>query len=354
MRALVLLACAACAVVLGAAACGSWYDKDESSPTAASVLGALTLTAAPTSVQANGFSTVLVTAKVSAEATLAHRVVVFNTTRGTFVGSGSPETTTLERTVDSENTARAELRSSRTVESARVTATVKDVAGLISNEVVVAFTAASPTDALRLTAATSSAPADGATITPMTAEVSGSLPAGRRTVTFTTTLGRFVGDPSDTEDEGSTNISADADGGNRAVAYLRSPGASVGTAFITAKVDAQPTVSASASVQFVRAAPQRVLVTTDQPTLPPNFTQTIKITATLARDPGIPTEQTIVTFGAVDSAGNTRGVFTNVIRSNAKGVATADFAAGTLAALGPMTITATAENVSGSTVVQVQ
>jgi hypothetical protein len=122
---------------------------------------------------------------------------------------------------------------------------------------------------------------------------------------------------------------------------------------VTATVDASPTVTATTSVQFTPASPQRVLVTTDQPTVKQAFGPTIKVTATLVRDSGVPTQQTIVTFKAVDSGGVGRGVFTNISRSDAKGEATADFAPGTSSALGTMVITASVESVSGTATVEV-
>jgi hypothetical protein len=333
--------------------CGQWFKSDDFLPTSASVVNALTLTAASPSIPANGFSTVAITATITANAVAERRTIVFETTAGTFPGTGAPEKTTIERVVDSAGNATVDLRSSRTVESARVTARVKDVAGL-SREVLVSFTAAGPDDLIKASTAAATAPADGATVTPITAEISGNLPAGRRAVTFSTTLGEFVGDPSDEEAEGKPSTIVTADGGNRAVAYLRSPSSGVGTAFVTASVDAAPTVSATTSVRFVRAAPARVLVTVSQATVMNDFSSpAIAVTATLVRDPGMPTEGTVVTFRAVDVNGVERGIFSKVQRSNAQGVATADFSAGTFAALGPMTITATAEGVSGSTTVQV-
>src|SRR5262245_61118615 len=117
MRQAVLRVSAVLAIAL-VAGCGKWYDQDAASATSPSVLGALKLSPATASIPANGFSTVLITATVSADATLANRTVRFTTTSGTFVGSGNPETGTIERTVDSQSTATVELRSSKTVETA--------------------------------------------------------------------------------------------------------------------------------------------------------------------------------------------------------------------------------------------
>ena len=330
--------------------CGTWFDNDDFLPSSPTVIGALTLTAPQPTVEANGFATVPVVATITADAALANRTIVFETTAGTFPGTGTPEKTTIEKTVDGAGSAAVELRSSHSVETARVTARVKDVAGL-SREVLVSFTAAAPDSIITVTAP-ATAPADGATITQVTAQIAAGLPGGRRGITFSTTLGTFVGDPSNEDDTGKPSVVVDADGGNRAVAYLRSPSNAVGTAFVTAKVDT-PAVSASTSVGITRAVPQQILVTTSVPIVSANFTTSITVTATLVRDPGVATLDTVVTFRAVDSQDMERGLFTQVIRTNAAGVATAEFSAGTFAAQGPMVITATAVGVSGSTTVQV-
>jgi hypothetical protein len=338
--------------LLMAAGCGTWFDKKDFQPTSPSVVDALQLSVDKPAIPADGFATTLVTATISADAALTHRIVVFVTTTGTFVGSTASDRRTIERTVES-STAKAtvQLQSSRTVESARVSATVKDVAGL-GREILVEFTAPSPSDIIRL-AAPASALADGATITPITAEISGSLPAGRRTVTFATTFGGFVGDPAVRDGSAQSSVGVDADGGNRATAYLRSPSSGVGVAFVTARVDTSPAVSASTSVQFTRAAPERVLVTLDKAALQQNNSSILTVTVTLVREPGVPTEGTIVTFRAVDASGAERGLFTKVQRSDPRGVATADFSPGELAALGQLTITATAEGLSGTARVQI-
>jgi hypothetical protein len=333
------------------AACGTWFDKDDFLPSSPSIVNALALASAQPSIPADGFSTARVTATISADAALANRIVVFETTTGTFVGAPDATPRAIERMVDTSGSATVDLRSSRTVESARVTARVKDIAGL-SKEVLIAFTPPTAGDIIRVSAAAPSAPADGITITPITAEISGALPSGRRMVTFTTTLGDFLGDPANRTGAGQTSIDAPADGANRAVAFLRSPKDAVGTAFVTARVD-NPPVSAVTNVQFTRAAPQRVLVTTNRSTVEQDFDPPLVVTATLVRDPGTVTAGTIVTFRAVDANGNEHGLFSKVITTNASGVATAEFTAGTLAPLGPLTIIATAEGVSGSTTVQV-
>jgi hypothetical protein len=340
-------------LVLAAAGCGKWFEEKDFSPTSPSILDALTLTPPRQSIPADGFTTAVITATITPDALLTRRTVVFVTTTGTFVGSPAPDKRTIERTVESSTgSATVELQSSRTVEIARVTATVKDVAGL-GREVLVDFTPTTPADIIRISAPTV-ALADGATITPITAEISGALPAARRKVTFTTTGGGFVGAASPSDGTPQPSIEVDADGSNRATAFLRSPSNAVSTAFVTARVDSTPAVSASTSVQFVRALPQRVLVTVDKASLPRTVAAFTVVTCSLVREPGVPTEGTIITLRGVDSAGNDVGTFTKVQRSNAVGVATAEFFPGTLAAPGTLTISCTAEGITGTARIQLE
>jgi hypothetical protein len=338
-------------MLLISAGCGEWFDKKDFLPSSPSIVGALQLATDRSSMPADGIATALVTATISPDAALERRTVVFVTTTGTFVGSTAEDKRTLERTVDNTSaTATVQLQSSRTVEVARVSASVKDVAGL-AKEVLVQFTAPNPSDIIRLQPPPP-ALADGATITPITAEISGSLPAGRRQVTFSTTLGGFVGDAAVKDGAAESSITVDADSGNRPTVYLRSPTA-MGVAFITAKVDDTPAVSAATTLQFTAAAPQQLLITLDKPSLPQDDTSTLTVTVTLIRDVGVPTEGVVVTFRAVDSLGDQRGIFTNVTRSNATGVATANFTAGSAAPAGTMKITASAGGLSDSAVLEI-
>src|SRR5689334_7594553 len=115
--------------LIGVAACNG-FDQKRYLPTSADFQAALVLSADKTSIPADGFSTATITASITRDAAPSRRTIVFSTTNGTFAGSGEPETTKIEATVDSSGTASVQLRSSRTIESATVTATVKTVDGL--------------------------------------------------------------------------------------------------------------------------------------------------------------------------------------------------------------------------------
>ena len=338
-------------VVAAASACAACenFHSDRYLPSAPDTVNALSLTVAPASIPADGFSTTTVTAQISAGADADKRVIKFTTTTGTIVGA-SGNGTEIERTVDTSGAATIELRSSRTVESATVTASVKEVA-TVSTSRVVTFVAVPAADIIRLSSSASSAPADGATITALTAQIAVALPAGRRSVTFTSSLGTFVADPTapTNDDLNRKTFSTDADGTGRAVAYLRSRKTELGQAIVTAKVDEPPSVSTSISLDFVRAHPERMLLTTNSPTVTASFTATgIVVTATLIRAIGTPTTGAIVRFRATDSAGADRSFFTSITRSDEAGVVTATFSPGTGAALGPLVITATVDGTSVS------
>ena len=341
-------------VAIAAVPLAGCFDQSKYLPTSAEFQTALELATTPSAIPADGFSTARITASISADAAPARRTIVFEATTGTFVGSSAPgtaETRSIERTVDTSGAVSVELRSSRNVESSTVTAKVKDVAG-VSKAVVVSFTAVAPGNIIRVSGP-ATAPADGATVSQIVADVAAGVPGQRRTVTFATSLGAFVADPNATVGSDGKSVTVDADGGNRAVVFLRSPKEQVGTAFITARVDSAPQVSASTQLLFTAALPETVLVTTNQPTVEATFTDSVEVKVRLLRGVGTPTQGTVVTFQAVDFLGAVRGIFSDITQSDATGQATADFTPGTGAALGRMTITASAGGVSGTAVVEV-
>ena len=241
-------------IALGLPACSNFHES-RYLPTSPDWQNALQLTVDKPSIPADGFSTATLTARISPNASAANRTIEFTTTVGAFVGA-TGDGKMIESVVASDGVTSVQLRSSRTVETATVTATVKGNDEFTKQQTVT-FDAVSAEDILRVFATTAPIPADGASITPITAEVAAGLPAGRREVTFTTSLGTFVADPAAPVegDSARRTIAVEADGSNRAVAYLRSLNTELGQAVVTAKVDSTPAVSANTSVQFVRAFP---------------------------------------------------------------------------------------------------
>jgi len=341
-----LLRTAALALLsISSAACTN-FDRDAYLPTSPNTQNALELTVERSVIPADEFSTTRITARITPNAASTLRRIEFSTNTGTFVGA-SGTGRAIESVVSADGITSVELRSSRTVETATVTASVKD-APSVSRQTTVDFAAVAGDAIIRVTTGAAAVPADGASMTAVIAEIAAGLPSGRRQVTFTTSLGTFVADPSapTVDDPNQKTINVGADGSNRAVAFLRSRNNEVGQAIVSAVVDTPP-ISANTFVQFTRALPDRVLVTTNAPTVAASFSSPILVTVTLVRDAGRPTANTIIRFRATDAFGNDRSFFTNVQRSDVDGTVTASFAPGPGTAPGPLLITAT---VDGTTI----
>lgn len=87
------------------------YDSEDHSLTSPFYEAALTLTAEPSSVPADGVSTATITARISPSAAPANRIIEFETDAGEFVGPES-NASEVERAVDGTGRATVELRSS--------------------------------------------------------------------------------------------------------------------------------------------------------------------------------------------------------------------------------------------------
>ena len=218
-----------------------------------------------------------------------------------------------------------ELQSDRTVGTARVRVTAFDV----PYEFPITFTAVDPSQIVTISNDPSSAPADGATPIVVTARVASTLPAGRRSVTFRTTLGQRL--PSSV---------IDADGSN--VARVSLVSATAGVARITATVDG---VTAETTAQFTAALPDRVIVAPDAVQLKSGGSTTIRVT--LIRNSGNPSSRREVSYSATTSAGATLGTFSRVSLAD-NSLSTATFNVDTTAYLGSVTITASVGGVSGT------
>ncbi len=185
-----------------------------------------------------------------------------------------------------------------------------------------------------MSAAPSSGPADGVTPLMVSATVAARLPAGRRTVTFRTTLGQVL------------PVAIDADGSNMARTSLVST--TTGTARITATVDG---ATAETTAQFTSALPDRVNVAPDAVALKSGESTTIRVT--LLRATGTVSPHLEVSYSATTSTGAAIGSFSRVTLAE-NSVATATFNVGTTAYLGPVTIRASAEGgVTGTATLQV-
>jgi len=334
--ALVLLA----AGLLSANRC---YEQSDYDPSPALLDQALTLRAAggATTLPADGISRLGIIARVSPQADLDKRTVVFTTSAGTLVGGSDGGNGAREVEADSEGEARIELQSSQQVGEAVVRASVKEVAGL-TRQLLISFVAADPDAVIRFTASPATAPADGATLSAFTVELSPSLPLGTE-VSFQTTLGSFA-------PEGATTVTRTADASFTATADLQSPG-SLGTARIRATANQ---VTREATLRFVRALPDRITVATGGTARVP-ATGSVTVTATFLREVGEVTAGTVATFTAADASGAPVGSFREVTTVGMGGQATATFMPGGTDFRGAVTLTVGAEGtgVTGSAQVEV-
>jgi hypothetical protein len=141
-----------------------------------------------TSIEADGFSTSVITAMLKKSGgTPQQRAVKFETAAGTLIAPGQPAARAVSVTADATGRAVAELQSDKTIGPVRVRVTALD----LPYEFTVTFTAVNPGNIISVSAAPGSVTADGVTPLLVTATVAAGLPAGRRTVTFRTTLGQL-------------------------------------------------------------------------------------------------------------------------------------------------------------------
>jgi hypothetical protein len=302
------------ALLLLAALAACDYDTDDyRTPTdpAAQYLQ-LSIVGAADSLPADGVSRLTLEARVSPDST--QRQVQFTTSLGTLVGGTGTDGTARQVEVDSSGVAQVELQSARQVGTARVTASVVGVAQ-VAQSLDVRFVAADAGSVLRFVAAPAAAPADGATASRFTVEVSPEVDPALRTVTFTTTLGSFTAGAAATT---SAPVPVDAEG--RASVLLYSPPA-VGEALVAATVAG---TSRQTAVRFERALPETLLVDLSKLSVEDSLTDSITLTVTLLRDVGTVTDGTVVRFAARGPSGAAFGLFDGITASG-NGTATATF-----------------------------
>lgn len=255
----------------------SCFDPDDHSPTSPAVQSAITVVASATTLPADGVSTVVITGTIDPVARAANPKLVFKTTRGEFVEAAADATdkTEVERQVGLDGSTTATLRSSRQVGPAEVTVSVANRDSVFAR-VTVDFVASDPSDTIGLVAAAASAPADGATLTALTATLDEGIAAGTE-VQFKTTRGTFV-------DNGMKTTTQPAGADRRARADLESP-VEPGRARLTAEVDG---VTAQLFFDFNHALPDTILVTSDRSLLEASNETAGKsqVTVTLLRDVG--------------------------------------------------------------------
>ncbi len=318
--------------LLGLASSGCYKQSDFEPPAVVEESLVLGTVGGVTSLPADGVSRLRLVAQLDPRADLSKRTVIFSTSAGTLVG-GAPAVIAGGREVAADGTGQAtiELVSAQQVGPAVVVASVKEVPGL-SRSLAIGFTAADVNGVIRFVASPASAPADGASKTVFTVEVSSALPLGTQ-VAFATSGGLFA-------PENASSATRSIDGSFRATVELVSPSA-IGTGIVSATANQ---VTRQAQISFVRALPDRILVSTGgKVTAQAGLTDPVTVTASFQRDIGQVTAGTSALFSATDSSGREIGLFRDTSTVNASGSAAATFLAGTTTYRGPVTIAVSAQ-----------
>lgn len=321
------------------------YNSDDHSPTAPDFQAALSLTPLKSSIPADGISRVELTAQIDPAAAADRRTITFKTSDGTLMGAGTSSDNGKQMVLDadSKGQAKVQLQSSTTIHTVEVSASVSNAPGLVQR-VQVDFVSVTASDVLSVGASSSTAPADGATLTRVFADISPNLPTGQRTVTFKTNFGTFASSGQKTE-------TATADASNRASVDLKSD-LQAGDARITASIAGS---SVETTVKFTTALPESLLVLPAKLTIHATPTDDTLVTVKLLRPVGVPSLGTAVVFKVV-KAGTTDDLHflvRNQTTSNDKGEVTANISAPNDAFKGTATIIATVGNVSGEANIEV-
>jgi len=301
----------------------------------------LTLTASPSTIPADGFSTTRIEAIVSPHVDRAIAI--------TFSASISNAIASTAFSPDSNGRAVTFLKSTTTPQTVFVTASVKrgdNNDTLASRTIPVVFDRVDSSSIVRLTLASRELPADGASSVQVRADVNAA--AAVRSVKFETTNGSFAPNTTTRSQDG---VTTDANGVARILLYAPRE---IGSALVTV---AGASFSASDTLSFVRALPDFIGLRALPLSIQKSETQFTTVTATLTRTPGKVTEDTPVEFSiASDATRQAFGRFQNVKRSGENGDAAADFVAGENAPEGLATITASVPgtNLAASVKIMIQ
>jgi hypothetical protein len=190
---------------------------------------------------------------------------------------------------------------------------------------------ADPKDIVQVSVSPATLPADGASRATVTVQLPAATTSTNRQVQVTVTAGTFL---SEGEPDNNIHLTADAEG--RAVTVLVAD-KTVGQAIVEASAE---NFSAHATVEYVRAYPERIDVDPGVSSISGADGATTVVNAHLRRTVGIPTQGMVVTFTAVADNGSPIGNFVNVTPSDAAGTASAAFNPGPTRYRGGATIIA--------------
>lgn len=313
------------------------------------VQGALQLTVTPSSTFADGVSTIVAEATITPDSPASWTSISFATDAGVFEDGSQAK---VAVPTDANRVARVQL-TSVAVESGTLTATI-DQFPTISVSELIAFDQRNP-NAIVIGTSADVVPADSATEISVFADIEAGL--ANRDVTFTTTGGTFASTQT-------TEVVASADASNRATVRLVA-GFTIKEVLLKAQItlnDGVTTQSSDKLIEFVRSAPDFIeLSLSDTPPFSQAVTTEVTVTATMTRDIGFVSPNTVVSYTVTLTDGTpvTDMEFSGVTRSADDGTgaqaSTAVLSWGSADVSGSpvVVVTATAGGVSGSTSFQI-
>ena len=296
----------------------------------------ITLTAAPSSINAVGASSSAITATLTdntGQPVAKGTSVAFSTTLGIFSSGGTTYQTT---TPDDTGTVTVSLISSTTTGTAEITVTSN---GITQRTTVVFISTTSETASITLTAAPDTIKADGASSSAITATLTdntGQPVSSGTSVTFSTTLGTFS--------NGSTTYQTTTPGDTGTVTVSLTSSTTAGTAQITVTsngVTQRITVTFT-STTTITLVPAAIGVTSSLNSINPGESTEVYAKVFTASGEPIPDLEVIFTLDNPVLA-----YITSIATTSSEGIATAIFTARDLP--GEVGITATAESVSNDT-----
>lgn len=325
------------ALVLGLVGCGALYNSSATRPSA--LESQVAFTTERVSLAADGVTTTRLTLQVPTNA--AREMVTFAASDGVFtIGSSSAEPKKATVQIDSTGKAVTELRSTTTVGTVSVSASVTFLSQQITKTETIAFAPPTADSEFLLSTSATTLPADGFSRARITAKLqfAGGTPA-QRTVTFAATNGALLFAAGQASGATTQNVVADSDG--VANVDLQST-KSLNSVTVTAAVAG---TTRQVSVAQTAATPDTIIRLSVPSTAPADGRSLSSVVATVAA--GLPEGRRTVTFSASP---------TNIALSQASVVADGSNRAITdmtsATTTGAVRITATVDGTSASGTIQ--
>ena len=152
----------------------------------------MTLVVSPDAIPADGFSTTIVTARISAASDERFRDVIFSTTSGSFEASLANDGRRVVVPADSGGVSTATLRAAPQVGTAMITAEIRDGDAVkVARNVQVSFEPLPSSEIISIEALARALPADGASVVDIVAHIAAGMPLAAREVFVHHDLGLF-------------------------------------------------------------------------------------------------------------------------------------------------------------------